>query len=89
MIQRRQRQLARLPGFDPVPNKRIDAAIAGEIAKLTKDFGDPVQAVMIAVQRVVATLPPMPCRRRHRAPRPSKSDSRVYRLGNRCAAATA
>lgn len=79
MIARRGRQIARQPGFDPMPNRRIDPLFEQAFAKLMITIDDPVQAAAIAVSQVAAMLPARPMARRHREPRASKSDCAIYR----------
>lgn len=80
MKARRERQLARQPGFTPVPNKRIDAAlaVAGLRAKLANPLLSAAEAERQGYRDVCATLPrgrPF----RHLFPRPSKNDCAAYR----------
>ena len=89
MIERRERQLARVPGFTPSNNKRIDAEIARLFTDLLKTCEDPFEAATIAVSQIAATLPPLPIVHRHRAPRPSKSGHPAYRKNTRCDPQTA
>lgn len=72
----------REPGFTPVPNLRIDAAIVAEIVEL-EEAGVPAhEAVMLAFIHVGRRLPAPAIGRRHRAPTPSKSDNPGYRKPN-------
>ena len=66
-------------GFTPVANKRILAAIGAVSLALVDSGWRPLQAEVEAVRRVARTLPVLPLQRRHRAPRPSKSDDPAYR----------
>lgn len=67
-------------GFTPMPNKRIDAAVAAEGIRLLKDGQISPNAVpREAVRAVASTLPALPFARRHRLPRPSKNDCPIYR----------
>lgn len=80
---RRLRQLDRRPGFIPVPNARIDGAIATQQALLAATGAyNAMEALAEARRRVARTLPPGPMVRARR-PRPSKSDNPEYRRGNR------
>lgn len=78
MRERRTYQLARTPGFTPVPNKRIQAAVTAVLASLPPAM-NPIAALQFAIDAVRRRLPPVPIARRHRAPRPSKSDKAKYR----------
>lgn len=82
MRERRQRQLARKPGFTPVHNRRIAAAIAAEMVLLVDAGMDEFRAELTAIRTIARQLPPPPFQRRHRAPRPSKSDNPDYRKLN-------
>lgn len=66
-------------GFTPISNKRIDAAIAATAIKLLESGMKPEKVHVEAVRAVARTLPPLPFARRHRLPRPSKSDNPEYR----------
>ena len=72
---------SRLPiGFTPIANKRINAAIAAAALKLLEAGRlDPRSVQVEAVRQVARTLPLPPIARRHRTPKPSKSDSPTYR----------
>lgn len=74
-------------GFTPVRNKRIDAAIAAvALALLEAGKLQPRDVHIEAVRQVARTLPAPAFGRRLRMPKPSKSDSPVYRK-QACAAA--
>lgn len=66
-------------GFTPVPNKRIDAAIAAIALKLMVAGAHPTHVHREATRAVAHTLPFPAHRRSYRTPKPSKSDSAVYR----------
>ena len=67
-------------GFTPIPNKRINAAIAAEGIRLLKQGRlSPAAVRREAVRNVAATLPALPFARRHCLPRPSKNDCPIYR----------
>lgn len=66
-------------GFTPVRNKRIMATIGAVTLALVNTGWRPEQAEAEGVRRVARTLAPLPHQRRHRAPRPSKSDDPAYR----------
>ena len=83
MQERRARQLARTPGFDPIPNRRVNAAIAATISRFLAMGMPPAAAEREARHAVARSLPMLPAQRRLRAPRPSKSDNAAYR---KCAA---
>lgn len=73
------RGAAQTTGFTPIPNRRIQAAIAAEVVRLmeVEKLTGP-EAQDRAIRTVARTLPsPRPFR--HLFPRPSKSDNPVYR----------
>lgn len=80
---RRAKQLLRTPGFDPSPNRRIDAAFIEATNELVAAGLDAVTASMHAIEQVAARLPLPAIGSTLREPRPSKSDSAKYRRGNR------
>jgi hypothetical protein len=83
LAERRIRQLDRRPGFIPVPNARVDGAIATQQALLAATGAyNAVEALHEARRRVARLLPPPPMVKSHRR-RPSKSDNPEYRRGNR------
>lgn len=79
MAARRERQLARVPGFTPVRNKRVEgmALRALQDAQALGHVGARLEAEAFAMLR--RELPMATIARRHRAPRSSKSDSAAYR----------
>lgn len=81
MVARRGRQLARTPGFTPVRNARIEgmALRALQVAQALGYTGARLEAEAMAMLR--RQLPAQGFAKRHRAPRPSKSDSPHYRRG--------
>lgn len=80
---RRLRQLDRRPGFIPIPNARVDGAIATQQALLAATGAyNAMEALAEARRRVARMLPAGPMVRRA-VPRPSKSDNPEYRRGNR------
>ncbi len=83
MVARRGRQLARTPGFTPVRNARIEgmALTALRNARQLGYEGARLQAEALLLLR--RQLPPLDFARRHRAPRPSKSDNAAWRSGQR------
>jgi hypothetical protein len=67
-------------GFTPIRNKRIDAAIAAAALALLKAGKlHPREVHVEAVRQVARILPAPEFGRRLRMPKPSKSDSPVYR----------
>jgi hypothetical protein len=84
MKARRERQLARTPGFTPVRNERVEKAIATQEALISLaalNGGGVPNAIEVreqALRNVARSLPkPQPSKLyRHR---PSKSDSPAYR----------
>jgi hypothetical protein len=67
-------------GFTPIRNKRIEAAIAAAaLALLDARKLLPHQVQVEAVRQVARTLPLPAFGRRYRLPKPSKSDSPLYR----------
>lgn len=87
MAERKQRRAEMVRGFTPVPNKRINAAIMSATAEFLLDevvtklpkAQQVNEARRLAVRRVTASLPGISFAKRHRAPRPSKSDNPAYR----------
>jgi hypothetical protein len=78
MRERRERQLARQPGFTPVANKRIDGAIMAAMLAFQMHGLNASEAHERARRQVASGLPkarPF----RHLFPRPSKNDSAAYR----------
>lgn len=70
-------------GFTPIPNRRIDAAIA-KARELLDAAGCAAETLDETARRLVAsTLPALPFRHRYRRPKPSKSDDAAYRRGSR------
>jgi hypothetical protein len=80
MIERRERQLARVPGFTPVQNGRVQGAISSAfvIIQASKPHLTTAEAQDEA-RRFVAKNLPRPSRSKLYRPRPSKSDSAKYR----------
>jgi hypothetical protein len=80
MKARRVRQLAREPGFTPVSNKRINAAlsVAPLKAMLRNPALTPVQAEEQGYRDVAATLGRPRSSKLYR-PRPSRSDDPAWR----------
>lgn len=83
MQERRWRQLARKPGFTPVPNRRIQAAVARASLDLLGSGVTPDRAEAEAWRIVASRLPHAGFKRTLRPPRPSKSDDPAYRKGSR------
>lgn len=81
MTLRRQEQLARTPGFTPIPNKRVEAMAfrALQDARALGHTGTRLEAEAFAMVRRALPMPAFA--RRHRAPRPSKNDDPAYRAG--------
>ena len=78
-----RRKGERTVGFDPMPNARLEAQVARvfvtELQRLTECGVEQVYALPFAQRAALSTLPLQPIGRRHRAPRPSKSDNPLYR----------
>lgn len=85
MVERRQKQLDRVPGFTPVRSQRVDSAFQVACAgiALAASKGVPLSAAQIeeqAIEQVRRLLPPEPMQRRAiRRIRPSRSDQAAYR----------
>jgi hypothetical protein len=74
-----RRKGARVAGFVPSFNKRIAAAFLAELAQLDQAGVDALRADVLARLHVGRMLPPLPAARRHKWPKPSKSDFAAYR----------
>lgn len=66
-------------GFTPVRNRRIEKSVAATAAELVEAGNETDYAWRTARQQVARNLPPLPFARRHRMPKPSKSDCPIYR----------
>lgn len=74
-------QRLRTPGFEASPNWRIDAAIGTAAAELERAGHDAIDAIALAIRRV---LPAAAIGRNSmRDLRPSKSDDAAWRRGKR------
>lgn len=78
---RRAAQLARIPGFTSVRNRRVEAMAlkALQDTRALGYAGARLEAEAFAM--LARKLPPLGFAKRHRAPRPSKNDSADYRRG--------
>ena len=72
-------------GFHPVPNRRLAAMAAEEAVRLMFEGAEPFAAEAMALRSVALKLSPLPFARRHRAPKPSKSDDPTYRKSGHAA----
>lgn len=79
MAARRAEQLARVPGFDPIVGERQAATIIAEEARQRAAGFEGQVALDRALRIAAGKLPGQDFARRHRAPRPSKSDDPAYR----------
>jgi len=78
MIERRQRQLAREPGFTPVLNRRVAGAMQQAFLLFQMRGMTAPEAESAARDHVAKSLPKLRASKLYRY-RPSKSDSAIYR----------
>jgi hypothetical protein len=91
MRQRRIEQRDRTAGFTPVRNQRLLDFYEGQKVLVAVAHTDengkcslkPAEIEQKAFNNLRNSLPPLAHQKRHRRPRPSKSDNPVYRTGTR------
>lgn len=79
MALRRAEQLNRVPGFTAMPNKRVERMAAEALERQAALGFEGLALEQAALRDVASRLPALTFARRHRAPRPSKSDTAAYR----------